>query len=106
MKTSVTGRHVEVTPDIRRIIDQKLQKLERVLNDSLVSVQIVLSQGHQHKYVAEVVLHARGDHILHGEDEATQWSQAIGGAVEKVTQQAHTLKGKWDNRHRPAGRSS
>ena len=95
MKISVTGRHVEVTPDIRQTIDQKLSKLDRLLNDNAVSAQIVLSRGHHHQCVAEVVLHARGDHILHGEDEAPQWTQAIGGAVDKVNQQAHTLKGKW-----------
>ena len=105
MKTSVTGRHVEVTPDIRRIIDQKLSKLERLLNDNAVSAQVVLSQSH-HQHIAEVVLHVRGDHILHGEDEGAQWSQAIGGAVDKVNQQAHTLKGKWGSRHRPDSRSS
>ena len=43
MKSSVTGRHVEVTPPIHRIIDQKLETLERVVNDAAVSVQCVLS---------------------------------------------------------------
>lgn len=105
MKTAVTGRHVEVTPAIRRIIDQKLNKLERLLNDNAISVQFVLSTDH-HQYRAEVTLHVRGDHMLHGDHEGPQWAQAIGGAVEKVNQQAHTLKGKWGNRHRADARSS
>ena len=97
MKRSVTGRHVEVTPAIRHIIDQKL------VNDNAISVQVVLSRGH-HQYCAEVVLHVRGDHMLHGENEGDQWSQAIGGAVDKINQQAHTLKGKWSTRHRADAR--
>lgn len=99
MKKTVTGRHVEITPAIHEIIDQKLEKLDRLLNDNAISVQVVLSQAHR-QCLAEVVLHVRGDHMLHGESEGEQWLPAIGGAVDKVNQQAHTLKGKWDKRHR------
>ena len=99
MKSSVTGRHVEVTSPIRRIIDQKLETLERLLNDEAVSVQCVLSQA-GHLCHTEVVLHVRGDHMFHGESEAVQWSLGIGGAVDKINQQVHTLKGKRDRRHR------
>ena len=100
MKTSVTGRHVEITPAVRGIITRRLARVERVLNDSVVSVQVVLTQEH-HKCCAEVVLHARGDHMLHGEGNGSTWAQAVGGAVDKVDQQAHRLKGKWDERRRP-----
>ena len=99
MESHVTGRHVEITPEVRQLIAQKLAKIERLLNDNAVSVQVVLTQEHQ-QCCAEVVLHARGDHMLHGEGEGAAWSQAVGNAVEKVNQQAHTLKGKLDKRHR------
>ena len=99
MKTSVTGRHVEITPALRAIITRRLARVERVLNDSAVSVQVVLTQEH-HGCCAEVVLHARGDHMLHGEERGSTWARAVGGAVDKVDQQAHRLKGKWDERRR------
>ena len=99
MKTSVTGRHVEITQALGEIIERKLGKLERILGDSAVSAQVVLTQEHQ-TCCAEVVVHARGDHVFHGEDEGPTWRQAVGGAVDKVHQQAHTLKSKWDDRRR------
>ena len=99
MKSSVTGRHIDVTPALRDVIAQNLAKLERLLNDNAISVQVVLTQAHR-RYCAEVVLHVRGDHMLHGDDEGESWSQAIGGAVEKVSQQAYTLRSKWDKRRR------
>ena len=99
MKTHVTGRQVEITPDLRATITRKLAKVERILNDSAVSAQVVLTQA-RHTCCAEVVVHARGDHMLHGEDEGPTWRQAIGGAVDKIDQQAHTLKSKWDGRRR------
>lgn len=101
MKTTVTGRHVDVTPDLHRVIRTKLDKVERVLNDSGVSAQVILSDG-RHECVTEVVVHARGDHQLRGEGRGRTWSQAIAGAVDKVDQQAHTLKGKWETRRRRA----
>ena len=98
MKRIVTGRHVDITPALRDMITHKLAKLERLLNDNAVSVQVVLNQEGR-RLAAEVTLHARGDHMLHGMSEGESWSQAVASAVDKVNQQAHTLKGKW-NKHR------
>ena len=101
MKTTVTGRHVEITPELRALILRKLEKIKRILNDSAVSAQVILSREHA-ACTAEVVLHARGDHMLHGEGESSTWARAVGIAVDKVDQQAHTLKGKWETRRRRA----
>jgi ribosomal subunit interface protein len=102
MKTTVTGRHVSVTEELRELIARKLDKLERLLNDSAVSAQVILGQQHD-SCTAEIVLHARGDHVLRGEGDSTTWARAIGVAADKVEQQAHTLKGKWEARRRRAG---
>ena len=99
MKSRATGRHAEIIPEIRQVISQKLAKLERLLNYNAVSVQVVLMKEH-HQCCAEVVLHARGDHMLPGESEGAAWSQAVGNAAEKINQQAHSLKGKWDKHRR------
>ena len=101
MKTTVTGRQVEISSELHELILKKLEPLERRLADSAVSAQIVLSRAHR-DCRAEVVLHARGDHILHGEGEGPTWAQAVRGAVDKVDQQASTLKGKWQGRRRRA----
>ena len=99
MKTSVKGRQVQVTPELRAQIERKLEKLDRILSESAVSVQVILGQERR-DCTAEVVLHARGDHVLHGDGEGSTWAQAVGVAIDKVDQQAHTLKGKWEARHR------
>jgi len=101
METTVTGRHVPVTDELRRLIDRKLAKLSRLLNDSVVSAHVILSDGPR-QHAVEVVLHVRDDRVLRGECDGDTWSQALVGAVEKVDQQAHTLKGKWGDRRRRA----
>ena len=81
------------------MIAQKLAKLERLLKDDIVSLEVALKRGGP-RLSAEVLMHARGDHRMHGLVEAESWTQAVGGAVEKVARQAHTLKSKWDQHRR------
>ena len=55
---------------------------------------MVLTTQH-HLCVSELVVHARGDHRLHGLAEGRNWQTAVGTAVDKVMRQTRTLKGKW-----------
>ena len=43
MRLELTGRHVDITPSLRRLVDKKLARLERMLNDSALSAQVVLT---------------------------------------------------------------
>jgi putative sigma-54 modulation protein len=99
MRLLLTGRQVEITPTLRRLVSARLAKVERRLGASLLSVQVVLSKE-KNRYVAEVVAHARQDHILMGTGTTGAWSTSLTGAVKKVLQQADTVKGKWQERKR------
>jgi putative sigma-54 modulation protein len=101
MRFDLTGRNVEITPALRQLIDRKIKKLERVLNDSALSAQVVLSRE-KYRRVAEITIHARGDHVLHGLGQGGVWPVSLGEAVEKILQQAHRLKTKWTARKRRA----
>lgn len=101
MRLLLTGRHVDITPQLRQLVDRKLGKLGRVLNDSIVSSQVVLTRE-KYRCVAEVTVHARGDHMLHGLGEAPAWPASLTQAVEKISQQAHKVKEKWEQRKRRA----
>jgi putative sigma-54 modulation protein len=99
MKLTVTGRHLEVTDTARQQIDRKLQKLHRVLNDSAMSAQCVVSRE-RGQFVCEMSVHARGDHRLHGVGRSTQIATAAALAVAKVGQQAQRLSDRWKTRRR------
>jgi len=101
MRLLLTGRQVEITPTLRRLVDKRLEKLERRFSDALVSVQVVLSRE-KNRLVAEIVTHARQDHILTGMGATNSWSTSLTAAVKKVLQQAETVKGKWHERKRSA----
>ena len=101
MRLLLTGRQIDITPGLRRLVNARLAKLERRLGDALLSVQVVLSEE-KNRFVAECIVHARQDHMLTGLGAATSWSTAVTGAVKKVLQQADTVKGKWQSRKRSA----
>ena len=94
MRLELTGRHVDITPGLRRLVEKKLGKLERLLNDSAVSAHAVLSRE-KHRHRAEITLHARGEKFLHGIGAAVAWEPSVGQAIERLTQQAQKVKGKW-----------
>ena len=99
MRVDVTGRHVEITAPLRGLIDKHLAKLERLLNDSVVSAQVILTKE-KYRHRTELVVHARGDHTMRGHGEGNAWPISVSQAAQKVGQQAQTLKGKWAERKR------
>jgi ribosomal subunit interface protein len=101
MRLLLTGRQVEITPILRRLVEGRLAKLERRFGEALLSAQVVLSRE-KNRVVAEVVVHARQDHTLAGMGATQAWGTALTAAVNKVLQQAETVKGKWHQRKRSA----
>lgn len=101
MRLLLTGRQVTITPNLRRLVEARLAKLERRFGEALVSAQVVLSQE-KNRFVADVVVHARQDHILKGLGTTGAWGTSLTAAVKKVLQQAETVKGKWQERKRSA----
>ena len=99
MRLQLKGRQVEITPHLQKLAEARLAKIERRLNSALISAHLVLSRE-KNRFVAELTIHARGDHILHGIGNTAGWSTSLTAAVQKVLQQAEKMKGKWDARKR------
>jgi putative sigma-54 modulation protein len=99
MRLVLTGRHVDITPGIRRLVDRKLTRLERLLGNALVSSQVVLTLE-KGRRLADVTVHVSGDHTLSTRTDGPTWSAVMTAAVEKIQHQAAKVKGKWDERKR------
>ncbi len=102
MRLELTGRHVDITPGLRRLVDTKLARLERMLNDSAVSAEAVLTRE-KHRHRTEITLHARGEKLLHGVADSASWEQSVALAIDKIVQQAQRMKGSG---RRASGRAS
>jgi putative sigma-54 modulation protein len=101
MRLELTGRHVEITPDLRKQVEKRLAKLDRLLEGGIVSVQAVLTLE-KYRHTSEFTVHMRGDHFLHGLGNTNAWDSSITDAIEKITQQVVKVKGKWQERKRRA----
>ena len=99
MRLELTGRHVTITPTIRKLVDGQLKHLLRLLNDSAVSGQIVLTKEKSRVH-CDATIHARGEKFLHGEAMGRDVEAALAGAVDKIDRQALRIKGKWNERKR------
>lgn len=99
MTLTVTGRHIELSPLVRQQIQAKCSRLERLLNDSAVSAQVIVTQERQ-GVVCEITLHARGDHMLVGVGRHKRVITAVSAAIEKVKQQAQRLSDRWKTRRK------
>lgn len=99
MRLELTARNTEITPTLRRLVERKLSKLERMLNDAAVSAQAVLTRE-KYRHRAEITIHARGEKFLHGVGSTESWDAAVADAIDKILQQAQRVKGKWQERKR------
>lgn len=102
MRLELTGRHVTISPAIRKLVERELEHVLRLLNDSAVSGQVVLTaeKGRIH---CDVTVHARGEKFLHGEASGRDVNAAVGAAVGKIHRQAQKLKGKRSEGKRRGG---
>lgn len=101
MRLALTGRHVDITPALQRLAERKVAKLDRLLNDGIVSAQVVLTLQ-KHRHVVDIRAHARGDHVMHGLGDTDAWETSFTEAIEKIAQQLQKVKGKWQERKRRA----
>ena len=97
MRLELRGHHVDVTPALKRLVDSKLTKLERLLNASALSAQTILTLE-KHRHRADITLHARGEKFLHGVGTSDNWEAALNAAIEKIEQQAQKVKTRWKSR--------
>lgn len=94
MRLELTGRHITISTPVRRLVEQRIAHLLRMLNDSALSAQVVLTKEKTRAH-ADVTLHARGEHFLHGQATGRDVQTALSAAADKVDRQAQKLKSRW-----------
>ena len=99
MRLELTARHFAIPAPVRKLAEQRLGRVLRPLNDSAVSAQVVVTKE-KSRFHAEVTLHARGEHFLHGEATGRDAQTALTASIDKIDRQVQKLKGKWAERKR------
>lgn len=99
MRLELTARHFTIPGPVRKLAEQRLGRVLRPLNNGAVSAQVVVTRE-KTRFRAEVTLHARGEHFLHGEATGRDAETALASSIDKVDRQVQKLKGKWTERKR------
>jgi putative sigma-54 modulation protein len=93
MKFEYTGRHVEVSPGIRRHVEDHFKKLDHVFNgDSTLSTHVIIDVE-KNRQIGEIVVYWR-DYTLTAKDTNADMYMALTRAMAKIEKQAVKLKKK------------
>ena len=90
MRFEYTGRHVDVTPGIRKHVEAHFKKLAHIFNDSTAWTHIII-EVEKNRHIAEVIVHWR-DHTLTAKDINADMYMALTRAIAKIEKQALKLK--------------
>src|ERR1700752_1312077 len=102
MKFEYTGRHVEVSPAIRRHVEGHFKKLDHIFNDSTLSTHVIIDVE-KNRQIGEIVVTWR-DYTLTAKDTNADMYMALTRAMAKIEKQAVKLKKKIIDR-KQSGRS-
>jgi putative sigma-54 modulation protein len=103
MKFEYTGRHVEVTPAIRKHVEDHFKKLDHIFNNSAITHVVIEVEKNRH--IGEVIVYWR-DHTLAAKDTNIDMYMALTRAMTKVEKQAVKLKKKIIDRKQGAKRTA
>ncbi len=92
MRFEYTGRHVVVTPGIRKHVKDHFKKLEHIFTDSTASTHVVIDVE-KNRHIGEVIVYWR-DYTLTAKETNADMYLALSRAIEKIEKQALKLKQK------------
>jgi putative sigma-54 modulation protein len=98
MQYEFTGRHIEITPAVERLVREELGKLDRILNSAPMRSHIIVS-AEKHRKRTEIVLHWR-DTVFTAVSENAELRQSVAEAAAKIQKQVLRLKERFQARTR------
>lgn len=89
MNIEITGRHTELTDELKSFVHKKLATLSRVLEEP-IEVRVVVTAD-KHRHTAEI--HVTSPHqTLDGSEETGEIKASIGQVIDKLERQARRHK--------------
>jgi putative sigma-54 modulation protein len=104
MRYEFTGRHITVTPALKRHVREHLDKLDKILDSAPMNAHVIL-EVEKHRQKAEIVATWR-DHTFTAKAATVDMYNSITQASAKIEKQIFRLKDKFSKGKRqkmPAG---
>ncbi len=99
MNVEYTGRQYEITPVVRKEIENGLAKIRKILGDKFETKVVLAVEKRRHK--AEITISPRNGPIV-GLAQATDMLSAVNEALDHLHKQALKYKTKWLSKKRKA----
>lgn len=96
MQIQVTGRHVEITDDVRDYIRDKVAKLPRFY-DRIHEVEVVLDHESE-QFTAEIIVRAGRKHTFVARETGPDTFTLIDVVIDRLERQLTRQKEKYRNR--------
>ncbi|MGZ7031988.1 MAG: ribosome hibernation-promoting factor, HPF/YfiA family [Thermoanaerobaculia bacterium] len=102
MPTEISGRNYEVTPDIRALLDKKLNKIEEKLFNDVIDVRVVL-RVEKYRNICEILIVGKEHDVKAVQESDESMQDAINAAVDHVKRQAQKNRKKIRDHHKTSG---
>jgi putative sigma-54 modulation protein len=98
MEFEFTGRHIDITPAVERLVRKELGKLDRILDSAPIRTHVTVS-AEKHRKRTEIVVYWR-DSVFTAVGENSDLTQSVAAAAARVQKQGLRLKEKFQARKR------
>jgi putative sigma-54 modulation protein len=98
MEFEFTGRHIEITPAVEKLVRKELGKLDLMLDSAPIRTHVIVS-AEKHRKRTEIVVHWR-DSVFTAIGEHADLAQSVATAAGKVHKQGQRLKERFKARKR------
>jgi len=102
MATTITGRHYEVTDDIRALITKKLDKIADKLFSGVIEIRVVL-QAEKYRNICEILIKGKEHDVKAMQESDESMQDAINRAIDHVKRQAQKNRSTIRDHHRKDG---
>ena len=99
MEMAITGRHVDVTDDIRELIERKVNSALKVFPNVIRHVHVILSLD-TFLYQAEAVVELTTNKTITAQARDKELRNAIDTVEDKVNVQLRKIKERIEDHHR------
>ncbi len=99
MATEISGRNYDIPPEVRRLVETKLAKIQEKLFDDVIDVRVVL-QVEKYRNICEILITGKEHDVKSVQTSDESMQDAVNSALDHVKRQAQKNRKKIRDHHR------
>lgn len=96
MEFEFTGRHIDITPSVEKLVRKELSRLDKLLDSAPIRTHVTVS-AEKHRKKTEIVLYWR-DSVFTAVAENSDINQSVATAAARISKQVQKVKEKFQSR--------